>query len=339
MSNYDVSEQATTYTMRCRPDWGQAGTAFDITMDQIVSLSLDITCFSSTSGESTRVFPLSLGQANSSELNAVVLSSAGTISRNNVIHVKINGTSFGAFRVDKVIKNEEEGTVTVHGFDKMADTERVSVTKATESNPLGSNPTDIQVLNALCTVFNFTLDSTVTNTVTKAYKIRNTYHNVKCREMFAQIAAAYGGAFYLWTDDYENVYLCFVDAIIPAENDSEPRLKGTGVNINDYTSPVYYVAVFAANDNTYVKQSQNPTGNVWIEVNVPWAVQAVADNLLTKYDGVRYRGFTARDCIIDEYLKLSDVVRINGQRLPVYGIHINAGPVFLADLSAPETVL
>jgi hypothetical protein len=61
------------------------------------------------------------------------------------------------------------------------------------------------------------MDASVTNTVVNGYTISSSYHDVFCREMFSQIAAAYGGSFFLRTDDQGNTILCFVDLILPQE--------------------------------------------------------------------------------------------------------------------------
>lgn len=211
--NANHSEREVTYTAELRRDWGPGGPPFDMTMNDIVSLSIDMSCFSSGAGDGPRQFPIQVGQANSAEMTITVLDTVGDFYRGNLVYVKINGRSFGAYRVDKVSKNDE-GTITVHGYDKLADTDNY---KVTQMSGLGSRPTDITMLTTLCTFFNFQMDASVTNAVVNGYTISSSYHDVFCREMFAQIAAAYGGSFFLRTDDQGNTILCFVDLILPQE--------------------------------------------------------------------------------------------------------------------------
>lgn len=108
---------------------------------------------------------------------------------------------------------------------------------------------------------------------------------------------------------------------------------------NDPTSPIYLVAVYAGDGAIYVARSSQPGTNLYMKLDIPWGKQAIADNLLSKYDNFQYAGFTANDAIIPSTIKLGDTIRIGDLYAAVYGIHIDAGALLLADLSAPENNL
>lgn len=215
--NYDSSEPLTTYQVQVSPDWGQISEIFFITQENLVSLDVRRSCFMQAAGMGGKYLPVSVGQANAGELNMVIRKEAGDVFVANLLRPLVSqqttsGFPFsyllGVYRVDKVVEDENTGLVTVHAFDKMADADAFNVSFIGTFN----NPTDITLVNAIAAFFNFSVDSSVTDKIVNGYRIPNTYHAVSCREMLKQIAAAYGGAFYV---DAEK--LCFVDLLLPIE--------------------------------------------------------------------------------------------------------------------------
>lgn len=100
-------------------------------------------------------------------------------------------------------------------------------------------------------------------------------------------------------------------------------------------SPISRVEL-KAGSTIFSADSSNPTGFSILYAECPWGTQAIANDLLAKYDGYQYRGATALDALIPPSLPLAEPVSVNNVYFGAYDIFINAGPLLAADVSAPS---
>ena len=214
-------EQSRYYAVDITPDWGETWDSFRLTMNDIVEIDVQQSCFLKSQPSDNNVIPITVGQANSGETTITYLASAGEAHKTGLARVwygRKSGNSIayndiGTFRIDRVTKNQENGTITVHGFDKLSDTDLYTVYDLYQLNLVSATATDLQIINAICTLLNFTADQSISDSITNGYTISASTSDAWCREMLTQIAAAYGGAFFI-----VNTTLFFTDLLIAPES-------------------------------------------------------------------------------------------------------------------------
>lgn len=104
-------------------------------------------------------------------------------------------------------------------------------------------------------------------------------------------------------------------------NYGDPFTAYTGITI---TSPDSEDKFTAGNDSGRT-----------IEVEIPWASQKMADNLLAQFSGVRHQPFTATGAILDPAAELGDAVTVDGVTGIMYRRNQRFGSLYRADISAP----
>lgn len=72
-----------------------------------------------------------------------------------------------------------------------------------------------------------------------------------------------------------------------------------------------------------------------LTVDCPWASQAMADNLLTKFTGRMYQSYTAQDSFISPDADLGDKVRIGGSKSSILSKRTEFGRQISSTISAP----
>lgn len=72
-----------------------------------------------------------------------------------------------------------------------------------------------------------------------------------------------------------------------------------------------------------------------LEVEIPWASQNMADNLLAQFRGVQHQPFTATGAILDPAAELGDAVTVDGVTGIMYRRNQRFGSLYRADISAP----
>ena len=202
-----IAEPLTTYRIDIVGDWGNTAQQSLVLDDtKLVSVEISNSCFAKSDLNNANYLPVSVGQANAGEISFSFLSSAGTVYRTSLCHLTIyqiphghSGSSaykksktVATYRVDQVTVDTMTGITTVHGFDKMADLDLLYF------GGLTGDKTDIELIDYVCTLDNFVKADSVTNAIVNGYTIAQSYRDgLSCRELLAQIAGAYGGAFYL----------------------------------------------------------------------------------------------------------------------------------------------
>ena len=104
-------------------------------------------------------------------------------------------------------------------------------------------------------------------------------------------------------------------------NYGDPFTAYTGITI---TSP----------DSEDKFTSGNDSGRI-LEVEIPWASQKMADNLLAQFSGVHHQPFTATGAILDPAAEIGDSVTIDGVSGIMYRRDQRFGSLYRADISAP----
>lgn len=104
-------------------------------------------------------------------------------------------------------------------------------------------------------------------------------------------------------------------------NYGDPFTAYTGITI---TSP----------DSEDKFTSGNDSGRI-LEVEIPWASQKMADNLLAQFRGVQHQPFTATGAILDPAAEIGDAVTVDGVSGIMYRRDQRFGSLYRADISAP----
>lgn len=120
-------------------------------------------------------------------------------------------------------------------------------------------------------------------------------------------------------------------------------VKCVDIRSDEKSSPVYGVAIDVDNGvdppTQHYKSSSVRRGNTVITVSIPWGTQAMANNLLAKYDAFQYQPYEANGCLVDFNDEVGDVVSVNGVYSGIYEIVVEAGVLYNATLKAPTNNL
>lgn len=96
--------------------------------------------------------------------------------------------------------------------------------------------------------------------------------------------------------------------------------------------PITRVTIWYDDENYYT--AGDDTGRT-LEIDCPWATQAMADGLLASVGGYQYQPFSAGDALMDLAAELGDGVTVNGTYSVLSSVGIDCGPLSAADISAP----
>lgn len=96
--------------------------------------------------------------------------------------------------------------------------------------------------------------------------------------------------------------------------------------------PYSKVIVWYDDENAFT--SGDDTGRT-LEVDIPWATQAIADDILARVKGFIYRPFEATEADLDLAAELGDGVTVSAVYAPLATMNITFGRGVSADISAP----
>ena len=108
----------------------------------------------------------------------------------------------------------------------------------------------------------------------------------------------------------------------------------SNISIDEPWAAVSQVAVKV--DDNHIYYAGTTTGRT-MNIDCPIGSQAIADSLLSIFNGFVYRAYDATDALIKPSLDLGDAVSIGGIYSIVGGLHIEGDAIFAADLSAPSS--
>lgn len=295
--------------------------------DTLISLKITPSLFSQNT--------LGLGCTVSSEIDVEMRPISATIPRmaKMVPRVRLiagNNTSEwlqkGVYYIDtrKMEKGAEGNRVlTIHGYDSMLKGE-VNYPENTQTWPT----TDINVLNEIATLMGVTVKSTTLSQITKAYTVQypGTY---TCRETLGFIASMYGGSFIM---DYAGE-LCLVPL-----NNSSASLVNLGQNAESISFGDAFPAISRVTIHTAgsIYFSAGTDTGYTLTVENPWGTTAMAQDILTALNGFVYQPYEAGGVLLNPAAEIGDRIQINGVTSGIYNQEITFGPLYFADLTAPE---
>ena len=108
----------------------------------------------------------------------------------------------------------------------------------------------------------------------------------------------------------------------------------SNISIDEPWAAVSQVAVKV--DDNHIYYAGTTTGRT-MNIDCPIGSQAIADSLLSIFNGFVYRAYDATDALIKPSLDLGDAVSIGGIYSIVGGLYISGDAIFAADLSAPSS--
>ena len=108
----------------------------------------------------------------------------------------------------------------------------------------------------------------------------------------------------------------------------------SNISIDEPWAAVSQVAVKV--DDNHIYYAGTTTGRT-MNIDCPIGSQAIADSLLSIFNGFVYRAYDATDALIKPSLELGDAVSIGGIYSIVGGLYISGDAIFAADLSAPSS--
>ena len=255
----------------------------------------------------------------------------------------------GTFYVDTREVNFDNTRATLHCFDAMMKSEQVykDITSFTTWPQSYSN-----VVGEIVTAMGLTLDS---RTVLPNYSVE--YPNeLTCRDILGYISGSLGGN---WTVTEENkLYLCplyyntshsllstdsstailFGNAAVSFITESDlTGITNVGRDVEYYdkngTQPAY-TGVTIWYDDEHAFQAGTDTGKV-LEVDCPWATQAMANNLLSLFNGIVYQAFTVAKAGLTPAAELGDMVAVDGNKLPILTLDVRMDGSYWPNISAP----
>lgn len=110
--------------------------------------------------------------------------------------------------------------------------------------------------------------------------------------------------------------------------------KCADITVDNPWQPITQVVVKNGESVSYT--AGTTTGRTF-EVECAIASQAIADDLLTKFNGFTYEAYQATDALIKPSVELGDTVSVGGVYSIVGGIHLTGDMILAADLSAPSS--
>lgn len=89
-------------------------------------------------------------------------------------------------------------------------------------------------------------------------------------------------------------------------------------------------------DIDHIYTSGDDTGRT-LEVSCPWGSQAMADSILTKFSGVEYQPYEARDALLDPATEIGDGITLGGVYSVLAQSYVSLDKQCAANISAPYT--
>lgn len=100
-------------------------------------------------------------------------------------------------------------------------------------------------------------------------------------------------------------------------------------------SKVVLIAGEDSNGNQLIYESGTDTGQT-LELEIPWATQAMADNILASIGGYAYQPFYATDAILDPAAEIGDGITVGGVYSTIIAQDFAFNALSATNLSAPD---
>lgn len=226
----------------------------------------------------------------------------------------------GVFYIDTREVNRTTGVMTIHGYDSMLKMEQQYVGEEDD----GDWPRSMsEVVDEIASRIGVSVDSRTVINQSYAVEYPNDY---TMREVMGFIAAAHGGN---WTITDERKL-----RLIPLAGSSDEIDVGNYATSLESTEAFEPFSKVVVTHEDVAYENGGDSGRV-LEVECPWATQAMADNILASVIGYAYQPFTAAGAILDPAAELGDIVIVGGLRGVIATIDTKYDAMMASDISAP----
>ena len=311
---------------------------------------------------------VSVGNCAANEINLTILP-LGDIPRMAEIRVWVRPVADGietgwlpkgVFYIDSRETDRVSGCMTIHGYDAMLKLEQVYIEDGEE---LTGWPKKMNVVaNDIANLIGVEIDS---RTVLSAAYTVEAPVSYTMREVMGWIAAAHGGNWTITDDgrlrlltlasipaetfylvDENGRYITFGEDRIVVDSGEAPTWEipadAAKVWVGNAASSLEFAPAFtpftgvtAWYDDELAYQSGDDTGRR-LELDCPWATQAMADNILAAINGYAYQPYSASGALLDPAAEIGDGVTVGGVYSIVAAVDVYFGAMMYADISAPS---
>ena len=105
-------------------------------------------------------------------------------------------------------------------------------------------------------------------------------------------------------------------------------------NMRPYTKVIINVEK-TGSDEIISYEAGTETGNT-LEFDCPWGTQAMANNILAKFQGYQYQPYNVTNAIVSPAVEMGDAVQTNGVYGGIYQQDALFGHTYYSDFSAPQ---
>ena len=242
----------------------------------------------------------------------------------------------GTWYIDSRETSFGQLVTTFNCVDAMLMTEQTYPNAGTETWPKA----ETAVVNTICGLMDgVTLDS---RTTLAGYNVE--YPNdLTCREILGYIAAANGGN---WTITDDNKLFLVKWVYASGRSDYNVYTNLQEYTILGETNPINKVIIWYDDENGFIAPAQNngvdnevvsgnDDGYYTLEVDCPWATQAMANNLLTLFNGWVYKAYDLTHAAVIPAAEMGDVITFDGISTPMLSLNVSIGGGFYPDISSP----
>lgn len=180
---------------------------------------------------------------------------------------------------------------------------------------------DSNVLASIAAIMGVQVDTTLTG----GYTVEPS-EDLHAREILGYIGAMYGGNWALTDEGHL--------ALIPLSKSQEAmQINPTLLTIGQPLPGISKVKLHRMDGKEY--SAGNDSGRL-LNVDCPWATQAMADGILQRVAGYAYTPFRATDLIVEPAFEIGDTVSCDDLTERVYSASLSYGAASLGTLSAPD---
>lgn len=225
----------------------------------------------------------------------------------------------GKYYIDTRDVDEVTGLMTIHGYDAMLKAEEKFLT----DDDIGSWPrTTHQIVANIASRLGVVYD---TGFAMNGYMVSYP-GDLTMREVLGHIAAAHGGNWVITDNNWLR--------LIPFSRDTGSIDIGnlavtleTSDSVPSYTG----VRVFYDDEHAFFSGTEE---NV-LEVEIPWATQIIADNILRNVSGYIYKPFRATGAMLPFGSEIGDTIKVGGITSRLWEIDTTYDALCVSDISAP----
>lgn len=233
--------------------------------------------------------------------------------------ISVNWMTQGKYYIDTRDVDEVTGLMTIHGYDAMLKAEEKFLT----DDDIGSWPrTTHQVVANIASRLGVVYD---TGFAMNGYMVSYP-GDLTMREVLGHIAAAHGGNWVITDNNWLR--------LIPFSRDTGSIDIGnlavtleTSDSVPSYTG----VRVFYDDEHAFFSGTEE---NV-LEVEIPWATQIIADNILRNVSGYIYKPFKATGAMLPFGSEIGDTIKVGNITSRLWEIDTTYDALCASDISAP----